>query len=291
MKVSVIIVTWNSSAHIAPCLASIKEKTTGIDYEVIVVDNASTDGTADLIEKDFPWVHLISNTTNDGFGRANNLGAREATGELLFFLNDDTVLTENSIQIMSEKMSDSIGVLGCHLTFTDGSHQDSVRRDPQFKDQFVILTKLHNFFPRMIEHYLATETDYTKEQDVEQLMGACMMMRRSEFKKHNGFDPRFFIWFEEVDLIKRIRESGKRIVYTPATQLIHLKGQSFGKVISVKKQRMFQKSQRQYFFKHHGILKTAALISVHPLGLLLSCMVQTFDKLGGDSKKLKHGQS
>lgn len=291
MKVSVIIVTWNSSAHIGACLRSIQTHTKDLDYEVIVVDNDSRDGTADLIEKDFGWVTLIRNNTNDGFGRANNRGAKEASGDVLFFLNDDTQLTSNAIKTMLEHLTPDIGVLGCHLTFKDGSHQDSVRRDPRVSDQLVILTKMHNFFPRLIERYLAKDIDYTKEQDVEQLMGACMMMRRDVFDGADGFDPRFFIWFEEVDLIKRIRESGKRIVYTPAANIIHLKGESFGKVRSVKKQRMFGKSQRQYFAKHHGILAAALLTTIQPLGLLLSAVVQLFATLGGNIKKLKHGQS
>lgn len=291
MKVSVIIVTWNSSAHIEACLQSIREQTTEIDYEVIVVDNASSDGTADVVSEQFDWVTLVRNAENVGFGRANNAGAEKATGDVLFFLNDDTQLTENSIRQMAEKLTSEIGVLGCHLIFADGSHQDSVRRDPQVSDQFIILTKMHNFFPTLIRRYLAQGTDYTKEQDVEQLMGACMMMSRETFNKEGGFDSRFFIWFEEVDLIKRIREREKRIVYTPATQIIHLKGESFGKVRSVKKQRMFQRSQRQYFMKHHGLLKTLPLVLAQPVGLFLSLVAEIIARLGGNIKKLKHGQS
>jgi hypothetical protein len=291
MKVSVIIVTWNSSAHIGACLQSIKEQTRGIEYEVIVTDNDSKDGTADLIEKEFPWVKLVRNATNDGFGRANNAGAEIATGDVFFFLNDDTQLTENSIQIMLEHMPDTAGALGCHLTFRDGSHQDSVRRDPLLADQAVILTKMHNFFPQLIDRYLAQDMDYEHDQRVDQLMGACMMIRREVFERAGGFDKQFFIWFEEVDLLKRIRESGNPIYYTQKTSIIHLKGESFGKVRSLKKQMLFQRSQRQYFQKHHGMLKTAALVALHPIGLLLSLLVEGVTLLGGNIKKFKHGQS
>ncbi|MBI2411045.1 MAG: glycosyltransferase family 2 protein [Candidatus Kerfeldbacteria bacterium] len=296
MDISVMIVTFNSANHIRDCLRTIKAQTQGITYEVMVTDNASTDGTPEIIKKEFPWVRLIENTVNRGFGVANNQAAEMATGEVLFILNDDTVLKENSLKLFHDTlMSDkSIGVLGCHLIFPDGRHQDSVRRYPRISDQAIILSKLHNFFPNLgsIRRYLAQDIDYAKEQEVDQVMGACMVMRREVFERAHGFDERFFVWFEEVDLQKRIHEEqGLRIVYSPLTEIIHLKGATFGKVMTLTNQRRLNRSMRQYFYKHHGIMAAAVLTMLQPFSLLLAWLVHVYTQSGRDIKKLKHGQN
>lgn len=296
MDISVVIVSWNVREHLKTALKSIKEHTEGLEYEVIVVDNASHDGSAQMVEEEFPWVKLIASNTNLGFGKANNRGAELATGDVIFILNDDVVFTENSLKKVHEKVMNEkdIGVLGYHLTNPDGSHQDSVRRYPKLLDQLIILTKLHNFFPNLapVKRYLAQDIDYTQEQDVEQLMGACMIMRREVYEKASGFDERFFVWFEEVDLEKRIKEEqGLRVVYSPLTEMIHVKGASFGQVMSVKLQRMFNKSMRQYFWKHEGVLKTLLISAAQPVSIVLSFIVHAMKKRGVQVKKMKHGQN
>jgi len=296
MQISVITVSTNSKEHIRNCLSSLRAQTSGVDYEVIVVDNASTDGTPEMVAKEFPWARLIRNERNLGFGTANNRGAAVATGEVLCFYNDDTIQTQNTLKAAYEKMhSDhTIGVLGFRLTFADGSHQDSVRRYPTWRDQAVILTKLHNFFPQLpsITHYLAQDTDYSQEQDVDQVMGACMVVRRDVFQAAGGFDEHFFVWFEEVDLQKRIRdEQGLRIVYSPFTSMIHVKGATFGKVMSLTGQRWFTASMRHYFWKHHGAVQTVFLTCLQPLSIVLAALVQFAKTRGMNIKKLKHGQN
>lgn len=295
MDISVVIVTTNSAQHIANCLRSIREKTSGVDYEVIVADNGSTDGTIDIIKNDFPWVTLVENGKNLGFGTANNRAAAKATGEYVFICNDDTVLTENSLQIVVEKMrSDlSIGCLGYHLTNPDGSHQDSIRRYPRFLDQAIILTKLHNLMPKLpaVQRYWATDIDYTVEQEVDQVMGACMVMPRTVFEKAGGFDERFFVWFEEVDLQKRVvEEQGRRIVYSPITEMIHVKGATFGRILSATNQKRFNKSMRQYFYKHHNPLSATALVLLQPYALFLAYLIQFIKKRGMKIDKYKHAQ-
>ena len=295
MDISVVIVTTNSAQHIANCLRSIREKTNGVDYEVIVADNGSTDGTIDIIKKEFPWVTLVENGKNLGFGTANNRGAEKATGEFLFILNDDTVLTENSFEIVVEKMrsDNSIGCFGYHLVNPDGSHQDSIRRFPRFIDQAIILTKLHNLLPKLrpVQRYWATDIDYTQEQEVDQVMGACMVMPRYVFERAGGFDERFFVWFEEVDLQKRIlEEQNKRVVYSPLTEMIHVKGATFGRILSVVNQKRFNRSMRQYFYKHHNPIVATALVLLQPYALLLAYMIQAVKKRGMRLDKYKHAQ-
>jgi|SRR3989339_53978 len=296
MNISVIIVCLNGKAHLKKCLKSIKEKTIDIEYEVIVSDNGSTDGSQTMIQKEFPWVHLIENHKNLGFGTANNRGAAIATGQVLLFLNDDTILKENSLKIIYAMMLDrqNIGVLGCHLINLDGSHQDSIRRYPKFWDQLIILTKLHNFFPtlRPIKRYLAQDIDYSKEQNVDQVMGACMAIRANVFKTAQGFDEHFFVWFEEVDLQKRIYEKQKLpIVFSPNTEIIHLKGATFSQIMSVKSQLRLNRSMRYYFYKHHGLLQAIVLTAAQPYSIVLSFLVHVYKVSGRDIKKLKHGQN
>ena len=296
MQISVITVSTNSKEHIRNCLTSLRAQTHGIEYEVIVVDNASTDGTPEMVKLDFPWVKLVQNPRNLGFGAANNRGAAVAIGGVLCFYNDDTIHTQNTLPLVYQKMQTdpTIGVLGFHLTFADGSHQDSARRYPTWKDQAIILTKLHNFFPNLksIRSYLAADMDYSKEQDVDQLMGACMVIRADVFRKVGGFDEEFFVWFEEVDLEKRIHEElGLRCVYWPGTEMIHVKGATFGKVLSVQSQEWFNASMRYYFRKHYGVGQAWSLAALQPLSLLLAGLIQWVRSRGVNVKKLKHGQN
>lgn len=296
MQVSIIIVSWNVKEELKICLKSIQKHTQDIEYEVIVVDNASEDGTQLMIQTELPWVHLIASNTNLGFGTACNRGAEQATGDVLIFLNPDTQITENSFKIMYEYIIQhpDVGMIGPHLLNTDGTHQDSVRRYPQLSDQLIILTKLHNFFPQLkpIQRYLAQDIDYTKEQDVDQVMGACMATRQEVFEKVQGFDERFFVWYEEVDLQKRIHEQlHLRIVYAPITEMIHIKGAGFAKVMSLTSQRRMNRSMRQYFYKHHGFFQAALLTLFQPYSMLLAFLVHLYKMTGKDIKQLKHGQN
>lgn len=285
MELSVIIVSWNAKEYLRQCLQSIQKFTVGVDYEIIVVDNASHDGSAAMVKAEFPGVRLLSNVRNVGFARANNQGAEIARGEWLFFCNDDVFLTENSLKVLLEKCrhdpQQMIGIIGCHLLFPDGTHQDSVRREPTLRDQILILTKLHHLVPYhpALQHYLAADMDYSKEQDVDQVMGACMMMSKHDFMKLHGFDEKFFLWFEEVDLQRRVRTVlRKRVVYTPATCMVHAKSKSFQQLSSVTNQRRFNASLHWYFQKHVGRKASAVISIMQPLSIVLAMLV-TFSRL------------
>lgn len=275
MDCSVIIVSWNAREYLRRCLQSIRIHTSDILYEVIVIDNGSHDGTPEMVRTEFPWVQLLPNSVNTGFARANNRGAEIATGKNFCFLNDDTELQENSLQMLVHRVQEdpSIGVLGCHLLYGDGRHQDSVRRFPTIADQWRILLKLHHLFPKSsaIKKYLACDMDYQKEQDVEQVMGACMVMRRDVFFAEQGFDERFFLWFEEVDLQYRIWQKQKlRIVYTPITSIIHHCSVSFAQQLPLWKQSVLIKSMRTYF-RLHGRLRDRGWCTIlYPVSMFLA---------------------
>jgi len=165
-------------------------------------------------------------------------------------------VTKGALKRMVEWMDahPEAGIAGPKLLNPDGSRQPSVRRFPGLLDQALILLKLHRFWPSAppFRRYLAADFDGAKEQDVDQLMGAALFVRREVFADIGLLDEAFFIWFEEVDFCKRAKDAGWRVVYVPTASVIHHGGASFAKAMTLKKQRYFGASMRTYFRKHRG---------------------------------------
>lgn len=295
LDISVIIVSWNIRDILDEALASIKQQTTGVQYEVIVVDNASHDGTVEMIQQKHPDVICIANKENRGFGAANNQGAAIAHGKVFAFINGDMRFESNILATALEVLQkqEKVGVLGFHLSFADGSHQDSVRGYPGIWDQLIILSKLHNFFPNLssIRRYLGADTDYTVGQSVDQVMGACMFIPSDIFERAHGFDERFFVWFEEVDLQRRIHEMGYVTWYSPEATLIHYKGQSFGQLMPLRLQKIFNKSMRQYFQIHGTRFQWFLICILQPVSMLLALAVQLARSIGIHTHGYKRGQN
>lgn len=287
MDLSIIIVSWNSGELLKKCLTSIFKYTEDLEFEVIVSDNGSTDGTQEMVKSNFSQVQLIENKENLGFGKANNLGFKQAAGEYILFLNDDTEIKANIFKTLIDDYPEGAGVVGCKLLNSDGSLQDSVRRYPTLKDQIIILSKLHNFFPEFINKYLAKDFDYTKEQECDQVMGAFMLSPKKILTEVGVFDERFFCWFEEVDLQKRIKAAGYKIIYTPIVECAHVKGATFGKMLPLKNQSILNKSMRYYFKKHHPFWQYVIIVLFNPLSMYLALLVQSIKKLGINVKKQK----
>lgn len=278
MKLSIIIVSWNVKELLNACLISIFRYLKDFEYEVIVVDNDSNDGTLDMIKTNYPQVNLLANKKNIGFGAANNLAMKMAKGEYILFLNDDTkFINSNFSKLFNYFEEDNkLGMLGCKLLNPDKSIQKSVRRFPTLLDQIVIMTKLHNFFPKLISKYLWENFDYNKKQEVDQVMGSFMLTKNEILGKVGSFDKRFFLWFEEVDLEKRIKKAGYKILYTPEFEIVHHKESSFIQLNRLKAQLNFNKSLLKYFIKHHSIFSLLILIILQPLSFCLALIVQLF---------------
>lgn len=277
MQLSIIIVSWNVREHLQRCLASVYQYTRDISFEVFVVDNASTDGSADMVATEFPQVKLTRNTTNRGFGAANNQAFQQAIGKYVLFLNDDTEIKDNIFYTLVQKYeqtTERVGMMGCRLLNSDGSLQPSVRRFPTWRDQSVILLKLHHIWPHLIERYSCAQFDYTNEQTVDQVMGAFMLSPRILLQQLGAFDEGFFVWFEEVDLQRRIQQLGYSVLYTPVVSCIHVKGQSFVQLRRPKAQGMFNRSMRYYFKKHHSSLAYWWIAALQPISLLLAYVTQ-----------------
>ncbi|MDD5341183.1 MAG: glycosyltransferase family 2 protein [Patescibacteria group bacterium] len=257
MDLSIIIVNWNVKDLLRKCLQSIYKKTQGLEFEVFVVDNASKDNSIQMVLKEFPQATLIASNVNLGFARANNLALEQARGKYILFMNPDMELVENSFPKLIELMDKDpkIALSTCQLIYPDSSRQNNVKNNPGFCDQFLILLKLHHLFqPRCLKRYLAKDFDYSKEQEVRQIMGAFIFANGEIIKKLGGWDTEYFLWWEDLDLCKRVQDTGYKIVYTPSTKVIHYEAKAFEQQPSLEKQKRFNRGMRIYFKKHFGLL-------------------------------------
>jgi GT2 family glycosyltransferase len=278
MDLSIIIVNWKVKNLLEKCLWSIFEQTKDIKFEVFVVDNASADGSVEMVREKFPQVNLIASSENLGFARGNNLAIQKAHGRYILLLNPDTEILENALSKMVHFMDThpECGIAGCKLLNPDLTLQPSVRAFPSFASQVLILLKLHHLFPhsKAIYHYLKYDFDYEKTQEVDQVMGAFMIIRREVIKKIGLLDENFWIWFEEVDFCKRAKEAGFKVLYTPDAKIIHHFGQSFKQVMNVKKQKDFNRSLAYYFKKHGTIGEWLTIEFLRPVSLILAWLIQ-----------------
>lgn len=277
VDISVIIVSWNVLHHLKDCLASLQNQH-HISYEVHVVDNASSDGTAGHIEQQYPWVRLIASKRNLGFAGANNLALHHAIGRHVLFLNPDTVL-EGDTLAQTVRYLDShsdVGVLGAKMLHKDGSIQRSVRRFPTLLSQLLVLLKLHVFFPSIpsLRAYYAMDFSYENDADVDQVMGAFFACPAAFLQAVGGWDERFFLWFEEVDLCRRARDAGWKVRYTPLVRCTHLGGESFAQLFSVEQQVLFVRSMLRYFWKRRSFLSFVVLAFFGIISVFLALVEQ-----------------
>lgn len=248
-KVSIITVSWNVRDLLRDNLAQLSLYVKDFPLEIIVVDNDSHDGTRDMVRAEFPQVRLLVNGFNAGFAAACNRGARVATGETVLFLNPDMRVVPGALErAYTELMSHTdVGIVGAQLVAKDGTPINSVRRDPAFADQFATLLKVGKFFPSVMNRYIAHDFDYTKTQDVEQVRGSFMLMRRSFGEEIGWWDERYYIWFEDVDLCRRVRHLGFKVRYLAEAEAHDAVGQSFKQQPLLWKQRQFSRSMATYF--------------------------------------------
>ena len=282
MDLSIIIVNWKVKDLLKKCLQSIFEQTKNISFEVFVVDNASSDGSVEMVREKFPQVDLIASSENLGFAKGNNLAIKKSRGRYILLLNPDTEILDNALEKMVRFMDAHLdcGISGCNLLNPDLSLQPSVRAFPNLASQAFILLKIHHLLPhtKTIYKYLVQNFDYEKTQEVEQVMGAFMMIRREVVDKIGLLDENFWIWFEEVDFCKRAKSAGWEILYTPEAKIIHHFGQSFKQAMGVKKQKDFNRSLSYYFKKHETRGEWLAIQILRPLSLFLAWLAQIFVK-------------
>lgn len=261
IDVSIIIVNYNTKDLILHCLHSIFENTVGIGFEVIVVDNASVDGSCTAIKEKFPQVCLVSSENNLGFGKANNLGVKLASGTFLFLLNSDTLLIENSIKILKdflEKSNDpTIAVVGCKLLDKNKKPHISYGNFPSIYQEIFEYGLLKIFKKYYAEKLSLSIVDKGSEKkNVDYIIGADMFFKKSIFDAIGGFDEDFFLYYEETEICFRLTKLGYKIVWNPDTSIIHYIGSS-GKTSKKFNYWIFEQlqiSKNLYYKKCHGNL-------------------------------------
>lgn len=232
--VSVIIVSFNTCDLMRRCLDTLRERSEGVTTEVIVVDNASTDGSPDMVERDYPDVRLIRSDVNLGFGPANNRGIEVARGRYYLLLNSDAFPEPGALRRAVEHMdaSPEIGAGGARLLFSDGSWQLSARPFPTVLGDFLVMTGLPDAYPAspLFRWVSPTRVAPDTPADVDWAPGAFLLLRREVIDQVGSFDERYYFYYEEVDLCWRIGAAGHRVRYWPDVVVVHLCGESAKKV-------------------------------------------------------------
>ncbi|MCA9375543.1 MAG: glycosyltransferase family 2 protein [Candidatus Doudnabacteria bacterium] len=280
--ISIVIVNWNTRDLTTRCIQSIKEHKGDLSVEAIVVDNDSSDGSEAQFREVFAkddWVTVIQSGANLGFGKGCNVGIKRSRATYVFILNPDTEVFEDTLRTLYSYMEThkEVAIVAPKLENPDGTLQESIRRFPTANDQSVILLKLHHFVKNLepIERYLATDFNYTQEADVEQPMGAALFFRRSVLTELGGFDERYFLWFEEVDLLKQVHDRKDwKIRYLPTTRVLHHKGQSFGQLRALKEQHILNTSMLKYFAKNRPPEEYFLILALMPVSYALAVGVQ-----------------
>jgi GT2 family glycosyltransferase len=229
MDLSIIIVNYKSADKTLKCLSAIKSADlAGIEHEIIVVDNYSNDDGLQKIKDRHPEVAILENKANLGMGAGNNAGAKLAKGEYLLVLNPDTYLGINSIKTMLAyiKVHNEAGLIGPRLNNPDGTLQYTCMRFPKFFTPLLRRTFLGRFAPEHIDRFLMKDYDHREAREADWIMGSCLLIRKKIFDDLGGFDGRFFMYFEDTDLCRRIWQAGFKIIYMPLAEGVHDHGRA-----------------------------------------------------------------
>lgn len=257
MDVSIIIINYNTLKLTEACIQSIFNKTKKLEFEIILVDNASTDGSREFFQK-FPNIKYIYSETNLGFGKANNLGAEYSTGRYLFFLNSDTILINNAIKILSDCLDtdNNIGIIGGNLYKEEGIPTISYER--YYPSILQLLNRYFLNIPFRIIYGKNQIHNFSQDiLKVAYVSGADLMIRKNLFNEVKGFSPQFFMYFEETDLCYRVKKQGYLICSCPQAQIIHLEGGSMSvisKDFNYRKSELMYTSRKIFIQNHHNKL-------------------------------------
>lgn len=251
---TISIVNTNNRALLKRCLDTIATSARGVRLEVIVVDNASTDGSAEMLRADHPDVHVIENPERDGYGRSHNRAIRIARGDFILVLNEDMEMLGGAVERMlaAARRADNLGVMGCRILNPDKSLQHSCFRQPSLLGElFESLFPYTIAFPRARLRSKMYDWPHDAQREVDIVVGCCMLIPRAVIDRVGTFDPNFYIYSEEHDLCKRIRDNGFRIVFTPEAEMIHYGGQTTQRM-SLRMALIQLDSRIRYFRKHRG---------------------------------------
>ncbi|UCG23142.1 MAG: glycosyltransferase family 2 protein [Chloroflexota bacterium] len=289
LDLSIIIVSWNVRELLADCLRSVDENRGRLDLEVIVVDSASNDGSPETVRDEFPWVRLHACPENVGFPRGNNLAMRMAYGRYLLLLNPDTVVLDDALTQMLTYLEDhkDVGVVGGQLLNADGTIQSSRRRFPTLITAVFESTWLQSHAPTdVLRRFYMEDIADDMSVEVDWLVGACLMVRREVILDVGLMDEAYFMYSEELDWCRRIKEAGWRIVYLPAAHIVHYIGQSSDQAVT-ERHINFQRAKLRYFSKYHGPRATGFLRVALLLNYIWQLAVETGKYVLGHRRALR----
>lgn len=259
MSVDVVVVNWNAGLQLHECISSLYEFGSGEISSITVVDNGSTDGSADHLES--KGVILFNAGENLGFGRACNIGATRGTAEFILFLNPDAAVYPDTIvrvvEYMSSLSNKHVGVCGVQLIDEKGHVSRSCTRFPTVKNMLAHSLGIDRFIPSA--GYFMAEWDHCNDRSVDHVIGAFYFIRRDIFEQLNGFDERFFVYLEDLDLSRRVKELGSSIEFLASIQAFHKGG---GTSEQVKATRLFYslRSRIIYCYKHFDVLSSTLIL-------------------------------
>jgi GT2 family glycosyltransferase len=286
MDLSIIIVSFNTKETLTDCVKSVIKFTKDLNYEIIIIENGSKDGSLERtkeLENIFPQVSLIDAQTNLGFGKANNLGATKAKGEYLLFLNSDTLVFDNAIKDSLEKLKKipGTGVYSCKLLNADRSTQSSGGHFPTLGNVFAWQFFIDDIplVGRLISSFHPQLASYDKDKRMDWVTGAFMITPKKIFKEVGGFDEKIFMYTEEMELCFRLDKLGYKTIYQITPAIIHLGGASGGSVLALSNE---VKNMIYFWKKHRPSWQLPLIKTFFFFGSLLRLLI--FGIIKGDEK-------
>jgi len=251
MSLSIIIVNWNTRDLLAQCLSSVFANPPAAEFTVWVVDNASDDGSPQMVKERFPQIRLIQNQENAGFARANNQAIRQSEGRYVLLLNSDTEVELGALTTLVDFLEQhpEVGAVGPHTLNPDGTLQTSCYPAPTLSRELWRLFHLDALYPYGV--YRMNDWDLGKPREVDVLLGACLLVRHAVLDQVGLLDEEYFMYSEEVDFCYRIQRAGWKLQWVPQVQIIHYGGQSTQQVAAEMFLQLYQGKLR-YFRKHYG---------------------------------------
>ncbi len=257
MDLSIIIVNWNVRELLEKCLVSIFKDPPRKIFEIIVVDNASCDGSPEMVKEKFPQVKLIKNKENLGFARANNQAIEQSEGRYVLLLNPDTIALSGALDNLVDFMEThpEAGAVAPRLLNPNGSPQPSCLSFPTLAAMGIRAVFIEGLWPNnpISRQYLMRNFNYQSEAEVDQPMGAALMVRRAALDKIGFFDESSFMFFDEVDLCFRLKKAGWKIYFTPKSEVIHFLSQSINRWGFWNLSWHWTRSRNHFFYKHFGL--------------------------------------
>jgi N-acetylglucosaminyl-diphospho-decaprenol L-rhamnosyltransferase len=272
---SVIVVAHNSADRIARCVKAVLNAQ---GWKLVIIDNASTDATVEIVQQLAPSSSLLLNRQNRGFASAVNQGIKSAVDDVLIVLNPDVMPTPESLELLAQTLSEEkVAAAGGMLASEDGVSQKgfTLRRFPTLASSVAEVLLVNRAWPSnpLNRRYRCLDLDHSWAQDVEQPAGACLAIKREAWEELNGFDESFFpVWFEDVDFCRRLRDRGWRIRFCPQATFIHSGGHSINKLDFGDRQSYWYRNLLRYFAKHHTSWEMASL----RVGIIAGMVLRSF---------------